>query len=1088
MEHTGGPHTVKGAGSASKETPIYRRRSFLISLTIISLTGIGLLFVLLYPVVKAVAQHVMNTSTLNVDRVVISGPTNTSFSLHLDSWVSHAGIFSAQIDFTQALRVSWVNDSEEVSLGYFNLEPLHIQKKRAYINQTTDFTITNQGTFAQFTRYMVMSKNFTWRLRSDGLHVQVMKLPISKGISLNKDLIFSGTFVLKDFQLPSNSPEGGIDFYSVTTLINPSPFQLSLGTVVFNLFYDDIYLGTGIGINTTLARTTVALSGRLVPHNSSESELAVLGHLFTQYINYDTLPVVARAASILQNGNTSVTWLSEGFQALTLHVLCKNPTPRDLIQSISIKLPFGFDMDIKALEQNISVSSGGAPFAELVVPKGAITTDVQQRIIYITFSKSHSSSSWLRRQFPLCNLSRPTRPLPDCRGSFRGPPLVISLDVNRGFPDYLLIKVNSTLYNPRGAGDVEFDLSFQSFVQTNLLLLPGDESYLIDVYFQPHPDVVTVGRVLLEHYLQGVTSDIAIQGSQDSTMIDSLKAAMSAIRLTPVEIPALQRNLISSAQVELPTNVVQTGMACASFTLDNPFTAGISVFEISSTVTYQQLIIGTIDRLDLSSSPVHADGHSSITSQLLPFKPNLEPFTLVQVLLAGAQNNHVDLGPLVELFNIVVQNPSYYPPITATVGMDAPSCISGKQFSVADAILESLKNLMVTLDIESQVKVDDYPIELSFKQYNVTVITDKSALYLIGAVAPPIVQTLVDNANVTFNAAYITNLTDGGFDLALYGSLTNIGPLNALIEFVDPSVLLPMLVSLTITRMPTSRLLTNTSEFQYSVLDDHTYSVAWRFIGFATFLLHNASFTWTIHTNNLRVIALGTIFDGVSLSKDITLKAFNGLPSITISDFQLPSDDPAGGIHIEADSVITSPSQVGIDLGTVVFHASFEGTHIGPLSCASMDLAPESETKAHLSGRITPKSSTELIAIGRLFSEFLVGHNQNLIIQGDLVQPSGNVAVGWLSSAFKTLELQVILPGQTYEIVESITIYDLEVMMTEQDEAFAPLASSRRIVARYKNPFGFSLQVFQASEDIILGAGGEDAIDLKLPLSNTVGG
>jgi hypothetical protein len=31
-----------------------------------------------------------------------------------------------------------------------------------------------------------------------------------------------------------------------------SPFQLNLGTVVFNLLYEDVYLGQGIGTNTTI--------------------------------------------------------------------------------------------------------------------------------------------------------------------------------------------------------------------------------------------------------------------------------------------------------------------------------------------------------------------------------------------------------------------------------------------------------------------------------------------------------------------------------------------------------------------------------------------------------------------------------------------------------------------------------------------------------------------------------------------------------------------------------------------------------------------------------------------------------------------
>lgn len=51
---------------------------------------------------------------------------------------------------------------------------------------------------------------------------------------------------------------------------------------------------------------------------------------------------------------------------------------------------------------------------------------------------------------------------------------------------------------------------------------------------------------------------------------------------------------------------------------------------------------------------------------------------------------------------------------------------------------------------------------------------------------------------------------------------------------------------------------------------------------------------------------------------------------------------------------------------------------------------------------------------------------------------------------------------------------DLEVVMTTQDEAYAPLASSKNTLATYANPFGFSLQVIQSATNITLGADGVD--------------
>ena len=137
----------------------------------------------------------------------------SSFSLRLDGWVTiilslvcshvnisvkvaYAGIFSAQIILTQPLRVSWVNGSDEIPIGEFTLEPLKAKKRRAYLNQTTEFSVTDQEAFGRFTQYMITSSSFTWRLRSDQLNVRALKFPVSKGLSYKKDLRLKGAYKL----------------------------------------------------------------------------------------------------------------------------------------------------------------------------------------------------------------------------------------------------------------------------------------------------------------------------------------------------------------------------------------------------------------------------------------------------------------------------------------------------------------------------------------------------------------------------------------------------------------------------------------------------------------------------------------------------------------------------------------------------------------------------------------------------------------------------------------------------------------------------------------------------------------------------
>lgn len=97
------------------------------------------------------------------------------------------------------------------------------------------------------------------------------------------------------------------------------------------------------------------------------------------------------------------------------------------------------------------------------------------------------------------------------------------------------------------------------------------------------------------------------------------------------------------------------------------------------------------------------------------------------------------------------------------------------------------------------------------------------------------------------------------------------------------------------------------------------------------------------------------------------------------------------------------------------------------LSGSDLFLAANSKTVTHLSGRIIPQSGADLDNIGTLFSGFLAGQNQTLVAKGDSVQPSGSTEpVTWLSDAFKTLSLDVTLPGQKFNVSRMKVIEDCE--------------------------------------------------------------
>ncbi|KAJ7928639.1 hypothetical protein B0H13DRAFT_1968281 [Mycena leptocephala] len=1108
---------------------------------------------------KPIVQKIVGGSLLGLDTVLISDAKQSSFTSQLKGAITNAGPFDAAIAFGgKGLTVNWAGQT----LGHITMDPLKVAADTgATLDTTSTFTVADVDHLTAFTKTLLTEESFDWEIIGDNLTVSALGIDVS-GISVTYQVSLKGFnglkggVIIKSFDLPSNDPAGGIHLTIDATAANPSQVGIELSSLGFETFANGVMIAPVSSGSVSLApgsTSSLSLVGRLVPQSTSEG-LATVSSIFNNFVHGLDSNVVVQGASA---GSSDVTWLNDGIKALQVAAVLPNQGPLQVIKSIDLNelklmftestaysplttststdaafaLPFAFPLDITALEQTITVGFKGESIAQLALPKAAAKTDVDARIIHLTFANvpfavfdgthsnfddfvaattvgktetlhlSGSANADAQTAVGLLSLTDISFSVDSDIAGLQGldtkPVKVANLDVNHGFSDYLLIKVDSALFNPSnltiGAGDVSFSLGFQdqtigSADITNLIIAPGNASYPIDVHYSPQGGSASAaGQKLLENFLQGVDSDSVIAGTTDSTPISSLKTALSEILLKPVTIPAIHQTLIKSATIEFPTDIVQTGLSQASFTLANPFTASINLLTVGATATFHNLTLGTIDA-DISSNPIHADGHSSVTSSFLPMKYNLDPLTIVQFLMILAEQNSVDLGPLVELFQYLADNPGIKVPVTTTVETSAP-CVSGNQFDVDGAILAALKNLKVDLGIDTDVKLDDFATPLSFAQNSIPVVTDKTALYLIGAVAGPIAQHLVDGAVLAFNEANITNITDKGFDLSLRGSLTNIGPLDALIDFPEPLGVAWQGHNIAQITLPSVCASANTGVPNYLTTAHVTITDSAKFTDFATFLLHNADFTWTISTSKLRLTALGTIFDNVVLSKDIPFKAFNGLPGVTISNFQLPSDDPAGGIHIDTDAGIPSPAQLGIDLGTVSFTSFFMGSEVGPLTGSNLFLAPSATTNTHLSGRIIPQSGSDLENIGVLFSDFLAGKNQTLTVQGDSVQPSGSSQpVTWLTTAFKTLTLQVVLPGQTFTIIQAIDLDQLALTMVTQDEAFAPLTSSDFTLAKYKNPFGFSLQVVAAAEELLISDLGLDIATLTLPMAPTVGG
>lgn len=123
---------------------------------------------------------------------------------------------------------------------------------------------------------------------------------------------------------------------------------MGLGTIVFDLSYQDMFLGTGSadGITLNTGTNDIALKGVLVPQSGTQN-LTLLSQLFTSYLNHEISPVKATGRSaILASDGSTVSWLSDGLQSLVLNVPFQSAEAINPIHGIEIgQLSLDFSKD-----------------------------------------------------------------------------------------------------------------------------------------------------------------------------------------------------------------------------------------------------------------------------------------------------------------------------------------------------------------------------------------------------------------------------------------------------------------------------------------------------------------------------------------------------------------------------------------------------------------------------------------------------------------------------------------------------------------------------------------------------------------------
>ncbi|KAF9216179.1 hypothetical protein BGZ59_010683 [Podila verticillata] len=312
--------------AAEKRKRFYQTKRFWIRCALITIVVLAIFIPLLLFVILPMTQLNMTDAT------------ETDVKVSLTGGIANAGIFPATIDFPEPILVQW----EGKTLGSMRMSSVSASGGKASIVDTTTFTIVDKEAFTTFAKAMLSIKDFTWTLTSK-VNVHAVGRTI-KDVNLVKTLTMLGMngfdkVTIDSFEMPGDAPNNtGAYVRLVTSMNNPSPVGMTLGTMVLDMFYSGTYLGQVTAKNAVLiggAPSPLILEGLLF-RQTNQTDLDNVSVLMSNFLAGKVTMTSAKGVSVKPDGVNAVSWLSSGLLALTLNVPLQSPVPLNVIRDIKI--------------------------------------------------------------------------------------------------------------------------------------------------------------------------------------------------------------------------------------------------------------------------------------------------------------------------------------------------------------------------------------------------------------------------------------------------------------------------------------------------------------------------------------------------------------------------------------------------------------------------------------------------------------------------------------------------------------------------------------------------------------------------------
>ncbi|KAJ3072142.1 hypothetical protein HDU98_004154 [Podochytrium sp. JEL0797] len=988
-----------------------------VSSVLVILTAV-LLVIFLF-VVPKIAQSSIDSSHIVLTSSKISAPTENSFMLSGAGTVSDAGHLDATLTFPEPVDVYWTNRTDgepDLPLGTVFLAPITVSGSTGSGEVVMDsmFNISSVENMAAFSAFMINSVEFSWRL-SGVAAAKAMGLTV-KSLTFNQVITMAGfdglnKVSINSFDLPSSDVSNGIHIATTSTIENPSSITLDLGDVLFNLHgHDMTHIGSLFATDVIMSpgANTIPMKGNMLVNNAFK-----LSYLMNTFL------LSGKGLDSIIVGNSSsygASWVDASLQNTKIHLNVPSPILAGPIVS-------ELDIPTMAVSMNASDPSGMSVSLSAPVCTAKFTlpytfpidvTKVQQTLDFVDI-ESGTAFAKLTTKYANATTDQSTNVLTT---SVSAAKLVAIKGKEAMFAHFMagLTFADKASVNIKGSAtsvvDTHAGVATIKLPLTDTLTLEG---------FQGFQDVEVISTKVIGGDAEGVhlAVDIVLNNPSTvslSTNVDvTMDLQIGGVIVGRVVMPMMQvvpgPNAVSSAVTMFYGSDVESQMALRH--VMSGFIAGQSV---------ESRILGSVDSI------IYESLKPAFSKLAIPATIS-GPQDAVMVVSSELTPGDAKTGrPSMNVFTIANPLDAAYTlhEIKATVSVQTP-----KGLMVIGNIDVKLQN-PVTVPAHSQAKTESIPLIQTPAQIASSGVENSFMLSGAGTVS----DAGHLDATLTFPEpvdVYWTNRSDGEPDLPL-GTV-----------FLSP---------VTVSGSTGSGEVVMDSQFNISSVENMAT--------FSAFMINSVEFSWRL-SGVAAAKAMGLTVKSLTFNQVITMAGFDGLKTVSIDSFDLPSSDAVNGIHINTTSTIQNPSSITLDLGDVLFNLhGHDMTHIGSLFATDVIMTPGANT-IPMTGNMKVENPLKLSYLMNTF--LLSGKGLDSIIVGN----SSSYGVSWVDASLQNTQIHITVPSPILDgpIVSDLDIPAMAVSMNASDPSGMSVSLSAPVcTAKFTLPYTFPIDVTKVQQTL----------------------